>query len=204
MLVHALATGQTHRLLEDLPSDAAREELRQGLALIQEEHAEEIRLVRAETERLLAEASRQGLTADAAEDMVQATLWREFYRQSYRAIRETVRRKLAGVEGPPIRVSEETLQRLCAVLAHLVFDGSGLTLRLHSTDPRLWNDAGEAALTSVRRRFAQEIALLDGETTRIAAAAEAQGMRADAVRRLVLARLHREFVGRRRRRRPYI
>src|SRR5262245_54210346 len=84
MLVHALATGQTDRLLEDLPSDAAREDLRTGLALIHEERAEEIRLVRAETERLFAEASRQGLTADAAEDMVQATLWREFYRSTYR------------------------------------------------------------------------------------------------------------------------
>ena len=78
MLIHALATGQTDRLLKDLPSDAARKDLRKGLTLIQEEHAEAIRLVRAETERLFAEASRQGLTADAAEEMVQATLWREF------------------------------------------------------------------------------------------------------------------------------
>jgi hypothetical protein len=202
MLVHALATGQTARLLADLPSDAAREELRRGLALIHEEHAEDIRLVRAETARLFAEASRQGLTADAAEAMVQATLWREFYRQSYREIRASVRRKLASVGDPPTPVGEATLQRLCALLAHLVFDPSGLTLRLHSTNPRVWSDAGEDALTAVRQRFAREIALLDGETTRLAEAAEAQGMRDEAVRRLVMARLNREFVGRRRRRRP--
>jgi hypothetical protein len=88
------------------------------------------------------------------------------------------------------------------VLAHLVFDPSGLTLRLHSTNPQLWNDDGEDTLTYVRQRFAREIALLDGETTRIADAAEAQGMSDDAVRRMVMARLNREFVGRRRRRRP--
>lgn len=74
MFVHALAAGQTDRLLDDLPSDVAREDLRQGLALIQEEHAEEIRLVRAETERLFREAAREGLPADAAEAMVQATV----------------------------------------------------------------------------------------------------------------------------------
>jgi hypothetical protein len=202
LLVHALATGQTARLLADLPSDAAREELRQGLALIHEEHADDIRLVRAETARLFAEASRQGLTAEAAEAMVQATLWREFYRQSYRGIRVSVRRKLASDADPPIPVGEATLQRLCALLAHVVFEPSGLTLHLHNTTPRVWNDAGEVPLAYVRQRFAREIALLDGETTRIAEAAEARGMRDEAVRRLVLARLNREFVGRRRRRRP--
>jgi hypothetical protein len=202
LLVHALATGQTDRLLADLPSDAAREELRQGLALIHEEHAGDIRLVRAETARLFAEASRQGLTADAAEAMVQATLWREFYRLSYREIREAVRRNLASGGDPPTPVSEETLRRLCALLAHLVFEPSGLTLRLHSTDPRVWNDAGEDTLACVRQRFAREIALLDGETTRLAEAAEAQGMRDEAVRRRVMARLNREFVGGHRRRRP--
>jgi hypothetical protein len=202
MFVHALATGQTDRLLEDLPSDAAREALRQGLTLIQEEHAEEIRLVRAETARLFAEASRQSLPTDAAEAMVQATVWREFYRNTYQEIRETVRMKLASVEDPPIRVSEETLQRICSVLAHLVFDSSGLTLRLQSTDPRLWNDEGEDVLTYARQRFAREIAFLDGETNRLADAAEAQGMRGDAVRRMVQARFNREFIGRRRRRRP--
>ena len=136
-LVYALATGQTHRLFEGLPSDGARADLRQGLALIQEERAEEIRLVRAETERLSAEASRQGLTAHAAEDMVQATVWREFYRNNYREIREAVHRKLSSIKDPPIRAGEELLRRTCAVLAHLVFDRSGLTLRLHSTDPHL-------------------------------------------------------------------
>jgi hypothetical protein len=52
----------------------------------------------------------------------------------------------------------------------------------------------------MRQRFAREIALLGGETTRIANAAEAQGMSDDAVCRMIQARLNREFIGRRRRR----
>jgi hypothetical protein len=202
MLIHALATGQTDRLFDALPSDAEREDLRQGLALIQAESAEEIRLVRAETDRLFAAAYQQGLTADAAEEMVQATLWREFYRNNYCEIRKAVHWKLSTVEDPPIPISEETLQRICAVLAHLVLDRSGLTLRLQSTNPQLWNDEGEAALTYMRQRFAREIALLDAETARLADAADAQGMRDDAVRRMIQGRLNREFIGRRRRRRP--
>jgi hypothetical protein len=202
MMIHALATGQTDRLLEALPSDAAREDLRKGLALIQAESAEEIRLVRAETDRLFAAAYQQGLTADAAEEMVQATVWREFYRNNYREIREAVHRKLATVEDPHIPVSEETLQSICVGLAHLSLDRSGLTLRLQSTNPQLWNDDGEGVLTYLRQPFAREIALLAGETTRLADAADAQGMRDDAVRRMVLARLDREFIERRRRRRP--
>jgi hypothetical protein len=202
MLIHALATGQTDRLFDALSSDAEREGLREGLALIQAENAEEIRLVRAETDRLFAAAYQQGLTADAAEELVQATVWREFYWQNYREIREAVRWKLATVEDPPIPVSEETLQSICVGLAHLSLDRSGLTLRRHSTNPQLWNDDGEAVLTYLRQRFAREIALLDAETARLADTAEAQGMRDGAVRRMIQGRLNREFIGRRRRRRP--
>ena len=46
----------------------------------------------------------------------------------------------------------------------------------------------------MRQHFAQELALLDGAITRMADAAEAQGMDDDVVRRMVQARLNREFI----------
>lgn len=88
------------------------------------------------------------------------------------------------------------------MLAHLVFDPSGLTLRMQSPDPRLWGDDGESQLAYMRQRFADELELLDAETKRLVDAADARGMSDDAVRRLIETRLNREFVGKRRRCRP--
>jgi hypothetical protein len=108
--------------------------------------------------------------------------------------------KLSDVKDPPIPISEETLRGTCTVLFHLLFNPTGLTLREQSTDPRLWGDEGEAYLAYMRERFADELELLRGETYRLIAAAEARGMSDDAVRRMVQARLNREFIGTRRRR----
>src|SRR5262245_16936343 len=54
MLFHAMATGQTDRLLDAPPPGATREDVHEMLAHFQAAYAEEIRVVRAEAERLFA------------------------------------------------------------------------------------------------------------------------------------------------------
>jgi hypothetical protein len=202
ILIAIVARGETDRFLNTLPSDAKREDLHEGLGLIQEEWPEAIRLVRAEGDRLLAEASRQGLDDRAAEKRVTRALRCDFFQYNYREIREQVRSKMSAVKDPPIPISEERLRTICMVLTHLLFDPSGRTLRLQSPDPRLWDDEGDARLASMRQRFADELELLNAETKRLVEAAYARGMRDDAMRRLIETRLNREFIGKCRRRRP--
>jgi hypothetical protein len=200
--IFALARGEVAHFFKGLRSEAEREEAHKGLALFQEEWGEEIRLARTEEDRLRAEARQQGLNDTEAEKRVELVFMRDFFQYNYREIREQVQWALSEVEDPPIPISEETLRRVCTMLCHLLWNPSGLTLRMQSTDPSLWGDEGEALLAYMRQHFAYHLDLLSMETTRLVAAAEARGMSENAVRRMVETRLSREFVGKRHRRRP--
>ena len=200
--VAILARGDVDYFFKGLRSEAEREETHEGLALLQEEWLEEIRLVRAEEDRLRAEARQQGLDDTEAEKRVRLALVRDFFQLDYRQIRQQVQRVLSDVEDPPIPISEEALRTVCRVLCHLLLNPSGLTLRMQCTDPSLWGDEGEAQIAYMRQRFAAELELLTAETGRLIDASEARGMSDNAVRRMIETRLNREFIGKRRRRRP--
>jgi hypothetical protein len=191
-LIADLARGETDRRLASAGSEAAREDLREVLATVAADMAEDISLVRAECDRLRAEARQHGLTEQEAEEALRMALMRDFYQFDYQDIRSMARQTLLALEGPPVQ--EERLQAVCTVLSMLAIDPSGQALRRMPCAPRFPDEEWESWLGQTRQWFAQEIALLDAEMRRRADAAEARGMGDDAVRHLIEAELNHEFV----------
>jgi hypothetical protein len=191
-LIADLARGEADRRLASASSDAAREDLREVLATVAADMSEHISLVRAECDRLRAEARQRGLTEHEAEEALRVTLMRDLYQFGYQEIRSMAKHTLLALEGPPIR--EQRLQAVCTVLAMLAIDPSGQALRRMPCAPRIWDEEWEGWLGQTRQWFAREIELLDAEMRRRADAAEARGMADDAVRRMIEAEVNREFV----------
>jgi hypothetical protein len=177
------------------------EGMHQFLAGLEEVYAAEVAMVREVLAQFRAEALQQGCRPEEAGDKAMGRLKRDYALASelpplvpgrqytFREIRARVAHKLrvCGI------LTDDALRGTCAALVQLVFDASGLSLRLASTHPSRWSADAESALDRLHQLFEEERALLDQAIRHLVQATPNLSDR--AFQRWLTRRLNRELLG---------
>jgi hypothetical protein len=204
MVLAILADGRIEDLVQSGPPDQ-RADARERFLALQAGYRGELELMGQFLDYWRAKARQWGCGPEEARKEAMGFLQRDYdmaaalppivpgrpYR--FREIRERIRVKLQ-ICGTP---EEGSLLVVCWVLVKLVFDRSGLSLRLLSTEPSHWSPEMEGGLDRICHRYAEELELLDREIRRLVRATSSLSDRASY--RLLTRRLNREFLGRSRR-----
>jgi hypothetical protein len=193
--------GRDH-LVQQAPS-GHEAHTRQFLAELEEVYGEEVARVRRVLEQFRAKALRRGCSPEGARDEAARALKRAYAKAaappapvpgrcySFREIRARVEQKLRVCD----LLTEGGRLGVCWGMVQLLFDRSGLSLRLSRTDPYWWSTEVEGALERMHHRFARELDLLHAETARRFERDEDRGVPELVSCQRVTRRLLRQFVG---------